>query len=382
MKILCVEQFPNLGGGQLSLLDLLPGFRDRGWQPVVAIPGEGLLAQRVRSLQCEVELFDSPPYANGRKRALDIARYASKVPRLTRFLMRLIHTYKADLLYINAARMLPMASLAASRRSLPLVFHCHNRVNQNIALSVLGASLKLSRARVISCCRYSAEPLRHYVPDRSISVVYSGVADTRTSLALPKSSTRHIGVIGRIEPEKGQLEFVAAARLLAARSRDCRFVVVGAPLFGGMRYFEHALQASSDLPMQFLGWRQDIPAILATLDVLVVPSSSIDSAPRVIFEAFAAGVPVVAFPSGGIPEIVRDGYNGFLADASTPEALAARIRFVLDLDEPARQSIAANARLCWRERHSLTTFRRDVSEIVAEAARCGPTHLAHGSLVP
>lgn len=381
MKILCVEQFPNLGGGQLSLLDLLPGFRDRGWQPIVAIPGDGLLAQRVRSLQCEVELFDSPPYANGRKRALDVARYASEVPRLTRFLMRLIRTYKADLLYVNAARMLPMASLAASRRSLPLVFHCHNRVNQNIALSLLGASLKLGRARVISCCRYSAEPLRRYVPDGSISVVYSGVADTRSSLAPPHSTTRRIGVIGRIEPEKGQLEFVAAARLLA-RSRDCQFVVVGAPLFGGMRYFEQVLRASSDLPIQFLGWRHDVPDILSTLDVLVVPSASIDSAPRVIFEAFAAGVPVVAFPSGGIPEIVRDSHNGFLASAFTSEALAARIRFVLDLDDSFRQSIAANARHCWRERHSLVTFRRDVSEIVAEAAGRGPMHFAHRSVAP
>lgn len=370
MKILCIEQFPNLGGGQLSLLDLLPGFRERGWQPIVAIPGDGLLAQRVRSLCCEVELFDSPPYANGRKRALDVARYVSLVPRLTHFLMRLIHRYKADLVYVNAARMLPMASLAASRGSVPLVFHCHNRINQNIALSVLGASLQFGRARVISCCQYSAEPLRRYVPERWISVVYSGVADTRSSLAPPKSNKRRIGVIGRIEPEKGQMEFIAAARLLAAHCRDCQFVIVGAPLFGGMRYFEHVLQASSDLPIEFLGWRHDIPAILAGLDVLVVPSGALDSAPRVIFEAFAAGVPVVAFPSGGIPEIVRDGYNGFLAHAFTAEALAARIRFVLELDEPSRQSTSANARLCWRERHSLGTFRSEVSEILAQAAGC------------
>lgn len=77
MKILCLEQFRDLGGGQLSLIDLLPGLRDRGWEPVVAIPGEGPLAERVRSLNFDIELFDAPTYTNGRKRAIDMARYAT-----------------------------------------------------------------------------------------------------------------------------------------------------------------------------------------------------------------------------------------------------------------------------------------------------------------
>ncbi|MBV8829270.1 MAG: hypothetical protein JO108_08615, partial [Acidobacteriaceae bacterium] len=74
MNILCIEQFRELGGGQLTLLDLLPGLRDRGWQPVVAVPGEGALAKRIRELHCDVELFDVPAYPNGKKRTLDLLR--------------------------------------------------------------------------------------------------------------------------------------------------------------------------------------------------------------------------------------------------------------------------------------------------------------------
>ena len=66
--------------------------------------------------------------------------------------------------------------------------------------------------------------------------------------------------------------------------------------------------------------------MFAKLDLLVVPSTPADSTPRVIIEAFSAGVPVVAFAAGGIPEIVRDGQTGFLASDFTAEALAARIR--------------------------------------------------------
>lgn len=368
MKILCVEQFRDLGGGQLSLLDLLPGLRDRGWEPVVAVPGEGPLAERVRNLRFEVELFDAPKYTNGRKRAMDVARYATEAPKLTRVITQLVAARKSDLLYVNASRVLPMASLAARQCSIPLVFHCHNRVSQRIAVTLLGMSLKLGRALVISCCKYSAEPLRPYVSEQALSVIYNGVADTRSFRTAPKSNYHRIGVIGRIEPEKGQIEFVTAARSLSKDFQDCQFVVVGAPLFAGHRYFDRVLEASRGLPIQFLGWQHDISSVLANLDVLVVPSGSLDAAPRVILEAFAAGVPVVAFPSGGIPELVRDGYNGFLAAALTPAALAERIRFVLQLDERSRQSIVANARNCWRDRHSLEGFRRNVCDFIAGAA--------------
>jgi glycosyltransferase involved in cell wall biosynthesis len=352
----------------MSLLDLLPGLRDRGWEPVVAIPGEGALAERVRSLHCDVELFDAPTYTSGRKRAMDVVRYATRAPKLTHRIMQLVAARKADMLYVNASRMLPIASLAARRLSVPLVFHCHNRVSQRIAVTLLGASLKIGRALVISCCKYSAEPLRKYIPEQALSVIYNGVADTQLSRSGPRNKYCRIGVIGRIEPEKGQMELVSAARLLLQTFPACCFVVVGVPLFGGTRYFDSVVEASRGLPIEFPGWQPDVPSVLSSLDLLVVPSGSRDAAPRVILEAFAAGVPVVAFPSGGIPEIVRDGYNGFLAASFTPEALAERISFVLRLDQASRQSIIANARNCWRDRHSLEGFRRDVSNFIALAA--------------
>ncbi len=370
MTILCVEQFRDLGGGQLSLLDAIPGLQKRGWNPVVAIPGEGSLAERVRGLHCDVELFEAPTYTNGIKRAMDVARYTTDAPKLTRLIGKLLTASKADLIYVNASRMLPMASLAARQRSIPLVFHCHNRVSQRTAMTLLGASLQLARALVISCCKYSAEPLRRYLPEKALSIVYNGVADTRISRPPRAIGCYRVGVIGRIEPEKGQLEFVAAARLMLRSFRKCEFVVVGAPLFGGRRYFERVLEASRGLPIEFLGWQSDIPAVLSGLDVLVVPSGSLDCTPRVIVEAFAAGVPVVAFPSGGIPEIVCDGTNGFLTSAFTPAAMAERIGSVLQLDTCSRESVVMNARNCWRSRYSLDGFRWRVTNVIARAAGC------------
>lgn len=354
----------------MSLLDVLPGFRERGWEAAVVIPGEGMLAKRVRDLRFDVELFEGFAYTNGAKRAADVARYMTEAPRMTQLIAKLLIARKADLLYVNASRMLPMASLAARGRSIPLVFHCHNRVVQRMAVTLLGKSLQLARALVISCSKYSAEPLRRYVPEKALSVIYNGVADTQICPPAKAKGFYRVGVVGRIEPEKGQMEFIEAAHLLRRSFPTCQFVVVGAPLFGGLRYFERVLKASRGLPIEFPGWLTDIPAVLSELDVLVVPSGPLDSTPRVILEAFAAGVPVVAFPSGGIPEIVQDGKNGFLTATSTPVALAQRISSVLRLDECSRQCVVTNARNCWRDRHSVEGFRGQVTDFVARAAGC------------
>src|ERR1035441_10558009 len=57
LKILCVEQFSDIGGGQRSLLDLLPEFQQRGWMATVALPDEGPLCAAVTALRCETEML-------------------------------------------------------------------------------------------------------------------------------------------------------------------------------------------------------------------------------------------------------------------------------------------------------------------------------------
>ncbi len=123
MKILCIEQFRDLGGGQLVCSISFPVCEIVVGSRFVAIPGEGPLAERVRNLHFDVELFDAPAYTNGRKRAMDVARYATELPKLaTHLMMQLIAARKADLLYVNASRMLPMASLAARGYRSPWYF--------------------------------------------------------------------------------------------------------------------------------------------------------------------------------------------------------------------------------------------------------------------
>ena len=97
---------------------------------------------------------------------------------------------------------------------------------------------------------------------------------------------------------------------------------------------------------------------MAELDLLLVPSAGHEATTRVILEAFAAGVPVIAFPSGGIPEVVEDGVTGLLAN--TIDDMAQRTIELLSGNARRLISLAQAARETWARRFTLERYRRQI----------------------
>ena len=368
MNILFLDQFRTMGGGQRSLLELLPAVRARGWKASVVLPGDGSYSEKLRSGGFPVECVRCGDYTPARKGLADCVRYGREIVPMLRGILELTTRHRTDLLYVNGPRLLPAAALTALLRSIPLVFHAHHRLVQPAAVRVAGEALRSSHASLIACCRFAAEPLLPYVACGRWRVLYNGVSEPAwLGRRRNPGGGWNIGVIGRVEPEKGQLRFVDAARTLMAEFSASRFSVIGAPLFSGPRYLEEVKAASLGLPIEFLGWQEDIGTAFSRLDLLVVPSSDSDSTPRVVLEAFAAGIPVVAFPSGGIPELVQDGETGFLAAAPSAAALAARIRSVLRMDRRAATAVADRARAEWSQRYTLERYQAEVIDAIEQS---------------
>ena len=364
MNLLFLDQFSDLGGAQLCLLDLVPAAQAAGWSVSCAVPGRGRLVEKLHALGVAVHSLPDTHLASGRKSVGDSLRFAREAPKLVREIVRLSAETRPDLIYVNGPRLLPAAAWVARRTRRPLVFHCHNHLAQRSAAIVAGRALQLSRARVIACCRYVARPLWPYVDPGRLRVIYNGVAESNGARGDGNGGPR-IGVIGRISPEKGQAEFLEAARIVAQKHPAAKFVICGAPLFSDAaeRYATRLHALSLGLPVEFTGWQEDVDAILARLDVLVVPSLREPGAPRVVIEAFAARVPVVAFVSGGIPEIVIHAKTGFLIEPPTAEALAAKLATLLD--EPAElRRAATNAHEAWNEKFTLQRYQRDALEVI------------------
>ena len=360
MNLLLLDQFSDLGGAQQVLLELLPAFQARGWSALVALPGAGELFGRVRALGFHTARIDCGPYASGRKSVGDLVRFAAGTPRLARQIRLLAARISADLIYLNGPRLLPAAALAGIPR--PVVFHAHSFLGPGAVRRMAGRALRNANARVLAQCAFVAEPWKPYVDADRLSVIFNGVPSPepyrdRTRLVAPR-----IGCIGRIAPEKGQIEFLAAAALIHQAIPEARFAVYGAALFddpAAAQYEAQVREKAANLPVEFAGWVHDPYAAMACLDLLLVPSTGVEATTRVILEAFAAGLPVIAFRSGGIPEVVDHEVNGLLVD-SVEQMAGESIRL---LDGPAEPwtALSRGARQSWERRFTLTRFHDEIT---------------------
>jgi glycosyltransferase involved in cell wall biosynthesis len=360
VNVLFLDQFSELGGAQRCLLDLLPAIEERGWGARVAVPRGGPLVELVRARGVQVDEIQCGPYRGGRKSFADIVRFAADVPRQAARISDLIEG--ADLVYVNGPRLLIAAALA-TRRRVPMLFHAHHSIEQTSARYV--ERLGLRRSNIVACCSAVAQSLR--MPDGRVHVIPNGTADL--GFVERRFDALRIGIVGRISPEKGQVEFLRAAALLTG----ARFVVCGAPLFGDRDYYHEVLRLAAGLPVEFLDWQEDVASVMRDLDVLVI-SSKREGMPRVLLEAFSAGVPVVAFPVGGIPEVIEDRSTGFLARGE----LVATLQEVLESDPETLREIAHRARREWERRYTVAKYRERIMTLMEQ---CVP-HAAGETAAP
>lgn len=340
------------------------GFAARGWEVHALVP-DGPIHQALTPFCAVVRALPCGPFASAAKTVSDAVRFASQLPMQALEIGLTAARNCIDVIYVNGPRVLPAAALGCAGR--PLVYHVHWMVPQRSAASLARAALRRSGASAIAPSRLAAEWLQGCVEPGLISTIYNGVGGFG-GLPRSRNAIRRIAILGRISPEKGQLEFARAARIAASRSNGLRFTVCGAPMFTEDRYFEKVRAEASGLPIEFSGWTEDVGAFLSSVDLLVVPSKPIDNIPRVILEAFAAGTPVLAFASGAIPELIEHGETGLLVREQTPEALAAAILSAAGSCDLLNQ-IAARAYRRWRERYTLRRFQSEISEAVEAASR-------------
>lgn len=268
-RILLLDHGTTMGGGQVMAARLLPLLRAR-------FPIDALAARP--------EIGGAP------------------IPSGYRGLRRAMRGY--DLVYCNT----PRTGLAAATTSRPFLWHKHSPG------TTWAQSLMARRARrVISVTRRGAPG------GGNVRVIWNGVPEEDAAPARDLPAGPKILVLGRLHPEKGH--DVALAAL--ARMRTRATLVVAGP--GDWRL------PRSDRVL-LLGYRPDVPALLAAADVLLLPSRCEEGAPLAVLEAQMAGVPVVATRVGGIPEIVQEGVTALLVPKEDPAAMADALDRALALD--------------------------------------------------
>ncbi len=332
----------------------------------------GAIADELREKGVDVRVLDLPTYHR-----------PGNVVKLARLLRRekvqILHTHEY---FANTMGRLA-AVLAGTPRRFAHIQNSHWRPAERKGRHYLIDRI-LSRTcdRVIACSemarRYQIEVERIH-PDRVVMV--PNCADARIfdpSVAHPgirrefgfKDSEILIASVARLTEVKGHQFLLDAAVPIFEAFPACRILIVGD---GPERpYLERQARALAlEDRIHFLGTRQDIPNILASIDLFVQPTLVREGLPLAITEAMASGKPVVATDVGGVSEAVRHGETGILVPPGDAEALAEGILSLLGDPEQRHGLAAAGRRLCL-EQFSIETVIKKIEALYAgEGADAG-----------
>ncbi|MDQ3432863.1 MAG: glycosyltransferase family 4 protein [Actinomycetota bacterium] len=356
MKVLYVNHTSRVSGGERSLLDLLGGLPDLV-SPVVACPS-GPLADAVRGLGVEWRWLPRIE-ASLRLHPLHTPAGLAGLATAAVVVRRLAGGVTADLVHGNSVRSGLVVSLAARLGAPPAIAHVRDCLPPGRLSSLTLRAAAGGASEVLANSEYTRAGVMRAVATRhaSVRVVYSPVdtarfdpdrfepSEARARLGLPQSAPV-LAVVAQMTPWKGQDDAVRVLAHVKRKRPGTRLLLVGSATFVGRatRYDNqaymrrlHALIESEGVrgDVVFLGAREDVPAVLRAVDLLLVPSWE-EPFGRTVVEAMAMKVPVVATSLGGPAEIVRAGVDGLLLEPRRPERWAEAIESLLD--DPGRRA--------------------------------------------
>jgi len=174
--------------------------------------------------------------------------------------------------------------------------------------------------------------------------------------------------IGQIARHKGVALLVDTVREMIAAGNDITLWIAGESTWGdplGEKLREETKSDGLQERIVFLGTRRDIPELLGRAEIHVCPSLVDDPSPNVILEAKREGVPSVAFPVGGIPELIEHKVDGFLCRDPSREALIEGLAYFVQNAE-ARRAAGLSARQNYEMHFGFARFQREWAEIFRE----------------
>ncbi len=342
INILYFSSFGTLkGGGQKSLYHLVARLDKKKFHPVVLLPAEEDLAQKLRELNIDVVIQTLPSVIS-----------FNLLPGFNAFfsLLRLIKKHRIDLIHTDGPRNTFYAGIAAKLKRIPLVWHVRasNRDRFDSILTLFPAKIIL----VANSLRSRFSGIER--DDRFITI-YNGVNPAefvkvsssdqiKESLGIEESSLL-ITVFARIEPLKGQKYLIEACGSILSGLQ--KFHIFFAGEITDKEYQRECLDLAESLNIKerivFEGFRTDISNILNRTDIVVMPSL-FEAFPRAVIEGMAAGKAVIATDVGGTAEAVEEGITGFVVPPEDPAALAEKI-LLLAGDRETRRKMGESGRL-------------------------------------
>ena len=384
MKVCIVSHSSDTRGAERMLLQMVDGLNVKGVECSVLLPGDGPLKDELSIRQVPYAIFPYRWWAasgpNLWRRLKDIARM-HVLPRVVSQLRR----WDVNVVLTNTS-VVPVGAMAACVLRRPHVWYVHEfgREDHNLSFS-LGfrwTSKLIGRLStlIIVNSRAVEKYYSRYIPSEKIRMIYCGVESASSRHVHCKSHSDYrlpqLVLVGSYHPGKGQRVAIRAIKQLMEHQLRAKLVLIGSASDPG--YLSELKAAVSedhlDEFVSFVGYMDDPAPIVAEADVVLTCSRS-EAFGLATVEGMKLGKPVVGARAGATPELIKDGFNGFLYTLDDPSDLAAKIRCLLENPDLAKR-MGENGRRWADETFSAEKYANAILQVLIDATTRGGSHAA------
>lgn len=360
------------GGAERALVALARRLPEHGISPSAVLLADGPLREALEHARCPVTVVSA-----GRTR--HVARTFATIRTLADM------AAECDVVVSNQSKGHVYGGAAARLARVPEIWWQHGMASRS-RIELVAAAVHTS---AIVCSSQTALDAQRRVTKRArVELIHPGTAIEHVrSFKGSGGAVRQeqgwdgrsvVGIVGRLEPWKGQETFLRAAARVARRHPDVRFVVVGGAVLGWEGSYPEKLAALAETLgiaqiTTFTGHREDVYSWFDALDV-VVNASFGEPFGLVLVEAMAMGKPVIATALAGPLEIIEDEISGLLVPAGDPTILASTINRLLeepDLSSSLGEAASIRANL-FSDLVMTTRFAALVSSVSGRAPEALP----------
>ncbi len=372
-KILFVEYFSFIGGGQVVLLNLLKNLK-QDYDIKVLLLNEGKLVKELKNIGVNYYIIKAP---------LKIKyRYFWNILPVSFKIYKFLKKIKPDLIYANCFFAVKLLAPIIKLLKIKTIWHKHIIIDKKYNSYLSRQIRKYSKfVNVIICVSHAVKEslINTGVNKDKLKVIYNGIEIPEINIKKERKKIREkykirneflIGSIGFFRENKGFDIFIKCAYELKKKLKNLKFILAGKSDLDSNSYEIKLKNLIKDLKLNndfILPGYVDRYKILPAFDLFVLPSYA-EPFGLITLETLSLGIPVVAFATGGSKEIIKNGYNGFLVNKVGYEFLTEKVLYILKNRKYLRK-ISKNARKYTRDKFGIKKQIVEIKKIISKLTR-------------
>lgn len=343
-KILFFDHSMFMSGAEYSLLDILKGLKKKDFDFMLLAVKNSELYDIASAMEINTEsIYLSDNLLRLGKKDIQNSLFII-LPKIFSVIKAVVNIWliikrnKINVIYTNTLKSHLLGGAAGRLAGIKVIWHMRDIPMQKRPKKIMKIASVLLPHRIIAVS-YAVKEL---FKGKKTTVIYNGIdvpeIQRKANDDLPENVAFHfnknqkgplIGIVGQIAKWKGQDVFLEAAKMLQQRIPDAKYYIIGEALFNEAEFKKKLINyiKTNDLDEKviFTGNLKNVFPAIKNLDVLVHCSIEPEPFGRVLIEALALGIPIIATSGGGIEEVINNGRDGYIVQRNDPQKLAETI---------------------------------------------------------